>query len=224
MTAFGSIFSKSPFIPLQEHWLQAIETVSLLKTFFEAWFLKDELQLEEYRTQLIQTEARANQIKTKLQSQLSQRVLIPIARNDVFNLLELQSDLAIVAKEIVETLTLRKMSLPEIIQDDLMRFVENVEKVCLSGHEMGLGVGNLVQSGFGTQASQKLLEMVDHLPESQTQITQLEARLHGKLFQIEKQMQPVDVIFWYEIFKSLGSLANSTNKIGNHLRLMTVSS
>ena len=62
--------------------------------------------------------------------------------------------------------------------------------------------------------------MIDEGSKAETEADNLEDMLVKKLFEVEDQMKPVDVVFWYEVFEWIGDLADYSKKTGSRLRLM----
>ncbi|MBF0277110.1 MAG: TIGR00153 family protein [SAR324 cluster bacterium] len=219
-----SIFGKSPFAALQKHMFKSVEAVLPLKAFFEALHRGDYAELEILRGQINEAEEAADLIKNQVRDHLPRSMFMPIDRRDLLDVLDMQDSIADTAQDIAELLELRKMSLPEEMQADLILLVEDAEKVCVMGREISHEFSILVESGFGTKACQKLLKMIDQLSAAESEADQIEAQLSRQLFQFEDKLKPVDAVFWYKIFEWIGDLADYTEKMGNRIRLMVARS
>lgn len=221
---FGSIFGRSPFAPLQQHMVQAVKAVQPLKPFFEALHQNDYAEMKKLRIQIEEAESAADQIKNNVRDHLPRSIFMPIDRRDLLEVLDMQDSIADTAEDIAELLDYRKMTLPESIQSDLMKFVAVAEKTCSLGEDVSHEFGNLVESGFGIRATEKLLKMIQGISDAEDEADEHEAQLIRKLFEVEDQMKSVDVVFWYEIFGWIGDLADYTKKMGNRIRLMVAHS
>ena len=63
--------------------------------------------------------------------------------------------------------------------------------------------------------------LVQQLNEIEHQIDELQIHVRRALFQIEKTLSPVDVIFLYKIIELVGYLTDHAQQTENHLQLLT---
>ena len=87
-------------------------------------------------------------------------------------------------------------------------------------HQVSQEFGDVLETSFGRRETKKLLNMIDEVSKAETEADNLEDMLVKKLFEVEDQMKPVDVVFWYEVFEWIGDLADYSKKTGSRLRLM----
>jgi len=138
-------------------------------------------------------------------------------------MLDMQDTIADVAQDIVNLLTLRKMSLPKELCQDVIQFVEKSQQVCSMAQDLSQEFGDVLESGFGRHEINKLLEMINQVSTAETEADDLEDSLVRKMFEVEDRMKPVDVVFWYKIFELIGDIADYSKKTGSRLRLMIAS-
>ena len=148
---------------------------------------------------------------------------MPINRRDLLEMLDMQDTIADVAQDIVNLLTLRKMSLPKELCQDVIQFVEKSQQVCSMAQDLSQEFGDVLESGFGRHEINKLLEMINQVSTAETEADDLEDSLVRKMFEVEDRMKPVDVVFWYKIFELIGDIADYSKKTGSRLRLMIAS-
>ena len=77
-----------------------------------------------------------------------------------------------------------------------------------------------METGFRGPQSQDVTEMVEQLNKIETDTDQMGLELASSLFANEDSMNPVSVVFWYNLIIMIGNLADDAEKIGNRLRLM----
>ena len=87
-------------------------------------------------------------------------------------------------------------------------------------HQVSHEFGDVLKTRFGSHETKKLLNMIDQVSKAETEADHLENMLVKKMFEVEDQMKPVDVVFWYEVFTWIGDLADYSKKTGSRLRLM----
>ena len=148
---------------------------------------------------------------------------MPINRRDFLEMLDMQDSIADVAQDIVNLLTLRKMSLPKELCQDVIQFVEKSQQVCYMAQDLSQEFGDVLESGFGRNEINKLLEKINQVSTAETEADDLEDSVVRKMFEVEDRMKPVDVVFWYKIFELIGDIADYSKKTGSRLRLMIAS-
>ncbi len=220
MINLGSIFVKSPFKPLREHMAKVHESVIPLKPFMEALHAGDDTRLVELRQRIENAEGEADQIKNEIRNHLPHRLFLPIDRRDLLAVLDMQDNIADTAQDISDLLVLRKMKLPEAMRDQFIAFIGVIEKACALGYNISEGFEALVEAGFGRHHSEKLMTLVDEVGKIESHADELENQLIKRLFEMEGSMNPVDVVFWYQLFGQIGDIADYTEKMANRLRLL----
>ena len=50
---------------------------------------------------------------------------------------------------------------------------------------------------------------------------QMQIKIRQNLFDIEKSLEPIDVMFLYKIIEEIGMLADRSQEVGNRLRMLT---
>ena len=82
----------------------------------------------------------------------------------------------------------------------------------------------LIETGFGQKEAERILSMIETLSEKESLADTTGLEISRRLFDVEKQMNPIDVIFWYNVFDLFGDLADYSEKVGNRLRLLLAQS
>ena len=75
---------------------------------------------------------------------------------------------------------------------------------------------------FGSKVSTELDKIISGLDSKEREIDQLEVVVRKQLFDIEKDLPPVDVIFLYDIINKIGELADRAEQLGHRLTLIAV--
>lgn len=220
MINLGSIFSKSPFKPLMEHMEQVVQSVTPLPNFFEALHHQKKETLESLRQKVDEAEEAADAIKNDIRNHLPHSVFLPIDRRDLLAVLDMQDSIADTSQDIVNLLTLRQMELPESLWEILSVFVDKNVRACKLAQEISVEFEALVESGFGRHHADQLLGHIEQIGPIEHEADELERSLTKKLFAMEDDMKPVDVIFWYEIFQQIGDISDYAEKMANRLRLL----
>lgn len=223
MINISSVFAKSPFKPLRNHMDKVVESVTPLEDFFNFLFVEDFLKLEKIKDQIIEAEDAADSIKNEVRNHLPQNIFMPINRRDLLEILDMQDSIADVSQDIAVLLDQRKMKLNKELHEDVIDFVKKSQTVCYLTRDLIHEFGYLIDSGFGLNETKKMFKMIDNISFLETEADRLEDALVERLYGIEKDMYPVDVMFWYKVFELVGDVADYSKKTSNRLRLTIAS-
>ncbi len=203
---FSRIFGNSPVTPLQKHIDIVVACVEQLIPYFEYVIKNDWQQAREIQDKLVQLEHDADHIKNELRLNMPSSLFMPVDRRDVLE---------------ISGLTLgRKMSLPETISKSYMallnRCIDATKQTQVAINELD----ELVATGFRGNEANRVKNMIEvlHNIEQETDIIQI--KLRAELYNIEKELPPVDVVFIYKIIEWTGDLADTAQSTGNRLQLM----
>lgn len=224
MVKLTSIFVKSPFKRMREHMLKVIECVVLLNELFDALRSENQTKVEELREKVFKAEHEADVIKNEMRDHLPRSVFMPINRRDLLDMLDLQDSIADTAQDIVELLTLRNMIPPKELHQQIVHYLEVAQETCFMARDISQDFDILLETGFGQKEAERILEMIEALSDKESLVDNTEMELSRELFNLEKQMNPIDVIFWYKIFELIGGLADYAEKVSNRLRLLIAQS
>ena len=199
---------------------KVVESINPLKDFFYALQQEDFSRLEKIYQQVITAESDADLIKNEVRNHLPLNIFMPINRRDLLDMLDMQDNIADVSQDIVSLLNKRRMKLPEELQENLIQFIDKAQSICQMAHQVSKVFSDVLETSFGRRETKKLLNMIDEVSKAETEADNLEDMLVKKMFEVEDQMKPVDVVFWYQIFEWIGDLADYSKKTGSRLRLM----
>ncbi|MCV6587712.1 MAG: TIGR00153 family protein [Marinobacterium sp.] len=214
------MLSRSPFQPMQEHIAKAQACAAQLIPFFEAVKAEDWEQAETIQQRIAVLEGEADAMKKDVRQNLPKSIFLPVARTDLLELLRMQDKIANRAKDIAGLMVGRQMSIPEQLQPLMTEYVATA----LSTSEQALKALNeldeLVTSGFGGHEVDMVEDMIHQLDDREHRTDELEREVRQALFQIEKQLDPVDVMFMYNVINWIGDLADRAQQVGSRLHLL----
>jgi uncharacterized protein len=217
---FSRIFGSSPVAPLQEHIDKVVLCVEELIPFFESVNSNDWQKATEIHTKLAKLENEADDVKNELRVNLPTSLFLPVDRRDLLDVLQMQDTIANKAKDISGLALGRKMILPEIISSTYMellnRCIDAIRQAQVAINELD----ELVVTGFRGDEAIRVAKMIEELHKIEDETDQIQISLRGDLYNIEKDLPPVDVMFIYKIIEWTGDLADSAQSTGNRLQLM----
>lgn len=217
---FASLFGRSPFKPLQEHMRTANKCAAQVTKLFEALCDGDQEKVESIKEKIFKLENEADDIKNELRAHLPKSLFMPVDRRDLLEVLDLQDSIADTAQDIAGLLVERKMEVFEGMDQPLLNMVRRCVDACDLATRIIGRLDELVETGFRGPESDAVIEMVEQLNKIESDTDQMGLELARSLFVHEDKMNPVSVVFWYDLIIMIGELADYAEKVGNRLRLL----
>ena len=145
---------------------------------------------------------------------------MPVDRRDLLDLLNAQDSIADVCQDIAGLLSVRKMEIPESLTDGLFPFIHSNVKATRQCRKVISELDELLEMGFRGRRVDRVIEMIEDLNRLETETDRHEMKLTEELFQLEDEMKPLSVIFWYELFRLIADIADYAEDVGDRLRLL----
>lgn len=216
----ANIFGSSPVQPLEKHCDVAYQCCKQLTEFFGAAVEADWQKANAVRDRIAELENQADDLKKEIRLHLPKSLFMPVPREDLLELLLVQDKMANRAKDVSGLVLGRKMQIPPAIADDFMEFVRRNVDAAKQARKSVRELDELFTSGFkGAEVTlvESLIEELDAI-ESDTDARQ--ANLRAALFRVEKEMDPVTVIFLYRVIELTGEIADMAERVGRRLELL----
>ncbi len=216
----GGIFGSSPVSPLQKHMSKVYACASELIPLFNAVINEDWDEVTKRQQLISNMEQDADVLKKELRLNLPKGLFMPVSRQDLLEVLLMQDGIANQAKDIAGTIVGRHMKLPEVIHEDYIRFVARCVAACKQARKAINELDELVETGFSGQEIQIVTDMITRLDDIESQTDNLQSAIRSKLFGIESELPPIEVMFLYKIIEGTGEIADKSQRVGSRLQLM----
>ena len=216
----SGIFGSSPVKPLQEHMGKVLACVGKLVPLFEAVIHQDWDQVKSIQGEISILEKEADKLKKQLRLHLPKGLFMPVSRRDLLEVLTMQDMIANRAKDIAGVILGRHLVLPEDIHADYQRYVQRCVDACVQANRAINELDELVGTGFSGQEVKLVAEMINELDTIESDTDRLQAEIRHQLFEVEKELHPVDVMFLYEMIDWTGDVADRAERVGSRLQLM----
>lgn len=220
--SFLGLLAESPFAGLQEHMSVGDDAVSKLGDFVIAISEEDWRTAQECREEIVDLENRADDIKNNIRNNLPKSLFMTVSREDLLGLVMTMDEIPNAAKDISGIMIGRKMSIPNQVKDQFLACSNAAIKAANQACEAVRKVDDMQKSGFGSNDAAVLSDLVAHLEQIERENDELEIALRHQLFECEKEYDPIDMIFLYNIINKVGSLADISQTVG-HLLVRLVS-
>ena len=217
---FAGIFGRSPVRPLQQHMAKVAACASELGAFFDAVCAGDWAQADEARSRVKALEDEADALKTEIRLNLPKSLFMPVARADLLDLVRVQDKIANKAKDITGLMKGRKMALPESLRELFGSYVAQSVAAVRQAEKTVNELDELFETGFGGKEADIVHEMIRELDAVEKETDKLQVELRGRLFKLEDDLKPVDVMFLYQIIDWIGQVADHAQRVGARLHLL----
>ncbi|NQZ30692.1 MAG: TIGR00153 family protein [Oceanospirillaceae bacterium] len=217
---FTQMFARSPFKPMQEHIAKAQQCAEQLIPFFEASFADDWESAEKIQLNIASLEHQADDIKKDIRQSLPSGLFLPVPRTDLLNLLRMQDKIANTAKDISGIMLGRKMTIPSLIQVEMLEFVKTAVQTSQQALTALNELDELIAAGFRGREVQIVEALIDKLDDLEHKTDDLERHIRYSLFKVEKELDPIDAMFLYKVISWTGDLADRAQDVGGRLQLL----
>lgn len=218
-TPLSGLFRRSPFKPIQEHMRVVFSCICLVPPLFDAIYLKNSSQIQELADQISTLETDADKIKSTFRLNMPTSLFMPVDRKDLLGLISEQDSLADTAEAISQIVTYREMVVPEDLKKSLDELLEGTMEITSEAKEMIERLDELLEVGFGGREMEKVTAMIAGVRRSEHNIDHIIHRTRKCLFEMEAQLDPVSVMFWYKIIELVGKLSDQSENIADRILL-----
>lgn len=209
----------SPFKPIQEHMRVVFSCICLIPPLFDAVYREESSQVAEFAGQIKQLETKADKLKSTFRLNMPKSLFLPVDRKDLLSLIGDQDKIADTAEDIGKTFLFRDMTVPEEIKELLDELLEGTMEITAAGKEMIEQLDELLEVGFAGRELDKVSAMIAGVRRSEHNIDDIMHRIKRKLFSIEKNLDPISVMFWYQVIDMLGLISDQAENLADRLLL-----
>jgi predicted phosphate transport protein (TIGR00153 family) len=222
MGLIQELFGKSPFGPLVEHTKKVHECVKLVRPLMEAVIAEDYKKVHEFQDQVSKLEYEADQLKHEIREQLPRRYFLPVERSDLDGFLSSQDKIADSVEDFAVILLIRNTKVHPDLRQDFFDFVDQILKVSDMLLAAAQELLNLAETAFGGAEADSVLERIAGLGEEEWKSDRMQRDISIKMYKLEDKLDPVTLLFYEKMLRSLSNIANSAENTGDLLRTMIV--
>lgn len=216
-----NMFARSPIRPLQQHMEKAQCCADLLLPYFDAVFAKDWEKAANLQQEISSYEHEADALKMDFRLHMPKGLFLPVPRIDLLELLNKQEHIANKAKDIAGIMLGRKMEIPAQLSGEMRAYLARSIDASKQAKKAINELDELLESGFRGKEVKLVEELVTELNKIEYDTDQMQIKIRQNLFDIEKSLEPIDVMFLYKIIEEIGTLADRSQEVGNRLRMLT---
>jgi predicted phosphate transport protein (TIGR00153 family) len=214
------LFAKSPIKPLEEHITKVHECCEHLVPFFEAAFEGDWAAAAAGRAIISKLEQEADKLKRNIRLNLPSGIFMPVDRTDLLDLLTHQDRIANKAKDISGRVLGRQLQIPPSLYTFFIAYLKRCLDATAKAKEAINELEDLLETGFRGREVALVEDMINQLDDIEADTDELQIKLRGQLRGIESELNPVDVMFLYNMIEKVGELADQAQRVGVRLEMM----
>jgi predicted phosphate transport protein (TIGR00153 family) len=216
----ANIFGSSPVRPLEKHVDIAYRCTKELNGFFAAVVANDWDKAGAARDRIQDLEHAADDLKKSIRLRLPKSLFMPVPREDLLELLLVQDKMANRTKDVSGLVFGRKMQIPPEIADEFLEFVRRNVDAAKQARKSVRELDELFTSGFRGAEVSLVESLIEELDAIETDTDDRQAALRGALFLVENDLEPVNVMFLYQVIQLTGEIADMAERVGRRLELL----
>ena len=216
----ANIFGSSPVMPLEKHMNIAFKAARELERFFGAVVEGDWDEATASRDSITGYEHEADDLKKEIRIHLPKSLFMPVAREDILQLLLVQDRIANRAKDVSGLVLGRKLEIPPQIADEFLEFVSRNVDAAKQARKSVRELDELFTSGFRGAEVSLVEALIEELDAIETDTDERQASVRWSLFKVEKELHPIDAMFLYQVIEMTGEIADMAERVGRRLELL----
>ncbi len=215
-----SLFGKSPITPLQKHMKQVHSCLKDFAVFAKASNAQDWDTAETIHISINNKEQKADKLKKKLRMNLPSTFMMPFSRRDLLDVLLIQDSIANITKDLAGLMMTRRMVFPEEIAGDFIKLAGLCIKTSAAALMAINELDELLETAFSSRERKIVDKMIKTVNELEHETDDAQNDIRNKLFTLESNFPPVDVMFYYRAIEWLGETADAAQKVGSRFEVM----
>ena len=205
---------------MEKHIGIAYKCASQLVDFFRAAISRDWTAAARHREKIERLEHQADGLKKEIRLSLPKSLFMPVPREDLLELLLVQDKIANRAKEVSGIVMGRQLGIPSAIADDFLDFVQCSVDATKQARKSVRELDELFTAGFRGAEVELVESLIEELDRIETDADTREVELRSKLFAVEKNINPIDVVFLYQVIGRIGEVADMAERVGRRLEVL----
>ena len=218
----SDLISRSPFGPIQVHMEKSKECAEELLVFLDAVIDNDWNNANTSRKKIKALEKDADKLKAETRDLLPKGMFLFVPRGDLLDLIGLADEIPNTIKDISGLIYGRQIVIPSQISASFKEFASEAVEIVSTAALAVDQLSEVSRLAFGSRASNALEKIISKLDSLEAENDKSEVTVRRQLFDIEKDLPPVDVMFLYDVINKIGELADRAEQVGHRLTLIAV--
>lgn len=217
---FTSVFGESLITPIKRHMAVCNETAETLGAFFDAVLTGDVDQSLSLREKIAELENQADEIKREIRAHLHSGLLLSVSRNDLLDLVRSADKIPNICRDTAGLVAGRTIEIPKPLGDDFREFVMASLAAVSALNDVMQNFDRLIGSSFMQSRSGAITDHLDRVDERESFADDQSKIVQQALFKLEDSLNPIDVMFLYQVIELVADLADQAEAVGNRIRII----
>ncbi|XOV87429.1 MAG: TIGR00153 family protein [Pseudomonadota bacterium] len=217
---FSRLFGDSLITPIKHHMAVCNRTAETLVPFFDAVLLDNFQLASTIQHQICELEQEADVLKKHFRLQLPSGMLLSVSRNDLLELVRAQDKIANVSRDLAGLVCGRAIHFPGTIKGEIRVCIGSAVATVQALEETLNNLDTLVGTGFIPSRMRLIEAGVDSVDDKERLSDSNESEARHRLFDIENKMDPIDVMFLYQVIDLIGEVADRAQAVANRIRIV----
>ncbi len=216
----SKLFGASPVLPLQTHMSSCFAATEELIAFFDQAMQVNWALVDDSRQRIVEAEQNADDLKREIRTNIPKKMFMPVPRADLLDLLLVQDLMANKAREVSGFVVGRRMEIPQPIQASFKKYVARNIDAARKARDSVNELDELYETGFRGAEVAIVEKLLLELDEIENDTDEMQTQIRYQLYELEKDLPPVDVMFLYRVIELVGEIADLAERIGHRLELL----
>lgn len=217
---FHKIFGESPVIPIEDHCGLCYEAAASMLELLRSAVRGDWAGAEEARQRVVDAEHGADELKKQVRSKLPSGMFMPVAREDLLDLVLVQDKIANRARDVSGLVVGRKLAVPEALGSIFIAYAARNVDAARMAHSTIRELDELYEAGFKGRETEVIQGLIAELDEIENETDDMQIQVRQRLQEIERDLYSVDVVFLYKVIEMIGDIADRAQSVGRRLEIL----
>lgn len=219
MRTFANLFAHSPFAPMQTHIELVGKCIAAVQDMFAILREGDLKKLSEMARNVSKIEHQADLAKDEIRNNLPHRLFMPISRANLLQILHAQDSIADAAEDTAVLLTLTPLTMDDEFWAQFVTFLEKNVETFQGIRAVVQELDELLATSFGGAEAEKVGKMIDAVALNEHEADVLQHELLRTLYARVDALKPAIFQLWLQVFQSVASISDESEKLGKSLRM-----
>jgi predicted phosphate transport protein (TIGR00153 family) len=219
---FGKLFARSPLKPIRKHMRLASEIVEFLPDVMEAFFRNDREALDEDRQAVCDLASDADKLLEELRRHLPDARTMTLEWRDLFDVLDMQEAIVRRMQEITTLLPELPIDVPKDMRKPLLHLVDRGVAATGVAYEVVKLIDKVVEAGFKGAQVEAAWQLVQDIVAIGNEADAASSETTRVLFAQCREMDPVAVVFLFQLAGWAGDLAGFSERLAVRSQLLLV--
>jgi predicted phosphate transport protein (TIGR00153 family) len=217
---FSDLFAKSPIRPIQRHMAVAHEAAEKLLPFLQAAVAGDWNAARSLRGEIVALEQEGDRMKKNIRLSLPRSLFLPVPRSDLLDLLTMQDKIPNAVEDVTGLMLRRRMRFPKPMRASLLEYGAACVAASAQAQRAIEELDELLEVGFSGREVEIVEGMIKELDRIEGIADDRAEDFYARLYDVEKELPPVDAMFMYRAIELLGSIADAAERVGHRLQIL----